>query len=243
MPCEIMVLSAHPDDAELAAGGVIKKITATGENVVLVDCTRGEMGTRGTAEKRAHEAEEAARILGVRTRAYLDMPDGAIEHTQENILRIVREIRAHRPRILLTTPPIERHPDHEAVHRLARAAAFTAGLQKTETLRDGVSQEPHRPTRIICFQQQYDLPRTPDFYVDITDTFEDKMSAIRAYVSQFHLGGTVKSTEPETFISRPEFIEELEARARYFGGRIGVRYAEAFYAVEPVGIKTLTDII
>ena len=128
MSCEILVLSAHPDDAELCCSGTVKKVTNDGKRVVFVDCTRGELGTRGTPELRAEEAAKAAEILGVDVRENLEMPDGSVMHTNENILKVVSAIRAHKPRLLLTTPPVERHPDHEAVHKLARAATFLAGL-------------------------------------------------------------------------------------------------------------------
>lgn len=238
-----MVLIAHPDDAELTCGGTIKQLTNDGHRVVFVECTRGELGTRGTPELREQEATDAARILGVDTRDRLDMPDGAIEHTQENILKVVSAIRAHRPRLLLTPPPIERHPDHEAVYRLARAAMFIAGLHKVITTRDGAEQTPHRPKKMLCFMQQYDFPRQPDVYVDISATFSAKMDAIKAFKSQFHLPDAYTTNEPQTFLSRPEFLEEVEARAIYFGSRIGVRYAEAFMGVEPIGLASLSDIV
>ncbi len=238
-----LVVSAHPDDAELACGGTIRALTNQGHNVVLVDCTRGELGTRGTPELRAQEAQRAADLLGVHHRECLNMTDGAIAHTQENILTIVSAIRAWRPHIVLIPPPVERHPDHVAVHRLCTAATFTAGLAKVVTYRDGVAQQPHRPKRTLCFQQQYDFPRLPDVYVDISSTFEAKMESIRAYTSQFHAPDTYTSDEPETFISRPAFLMELEARARYYGSRIGTDYAEGFLAVEPLAVASLADLL
>jgi N-acetylglucosamine malate deacetylase 1 len=241
--CEVLVLSAHPDDAELCCSGTVKKLTNAGKRVVFVDATRGELGTRGTPELRAQEAAEAAKILGVDVRENLEMPDGNVMHTQENILKVVGAIRAHRPRILVTTPPFERHPDHEAVHKLARAASFLAGLHKIETERDGKVQEPHRPARTLSFMQQFDLPRPPDLYVDITETYDDRVRSIKAFASQFHVPGEYAGSEPETLISRPAFLDELEARARHFGTRIGVKYAEAFFSIEPVGLKSLADLL
>ena len=235
----VLVLSAHPDDAELACSGTIRRLTLDGHNVVFVECTRGELGTRGTAELRLREAADAAAILGVTVRECLDMPDGAIMHTDENIMRVVSAIRAHRPHLMLIPPPFERHPDHEAVHRLARAAAFKAGLAKVVTVRNGIEQQPHRPHRMLCFMQQYDFPRNPDLYVDITDTFDAKMASIKAFSSQFYLPDLYESDEPTTFLSRPEFLHEIEARALYFGSRIGTRYAEAFLAVEPLAVASL----
>lgn len=243
MNADVVVLSAHPDDAELACSGTVKNLTNEGRTVAFVECTRGELGTRGTPELREQEARDAAAILGVTQRMNLDMPDGNVQHTQENILSVVRAIRAFRPTLLLIPPPIERHPDHEAVHRLARAAAFLSGLQKVITTHNGAMQAPHRPSRMLCFQQQYDFPREPSIYVDITETFDDKMRSIKAFTSQFYLPDLYTSDEPSTFISRPEFLSEIESRAAYFGSRIGVRYAEAFLAVEPLGVKSLSQLL
>lgn len=239
----VMVLSAHPDDVELACAGTVRNLTTEGHNVVLVECTRGELGTRGTPELRLLEAERAAAILGVGTRECLEMTDGAIMHTDENIMRVVESIRAHKPHLMLIPPPFERHPDHEAVHRLARAAAFKAGLAKVITHRQGVEQQPHRPHRMLCFLQQYDFPRNPDVYVDITASFQAKMDSIKAFSSQFYLPDLYESNEPSTFLTRPEFLLEIEARAVYFGSRIGAKYAEAFMAVEPLAVPSLSVLL
>ena len=243
MSAYALVISAHPDDAELACGGTIRNLTNEGLGVVFLDCTRGELGTRGTPERRAQEAQRAGEILGVQHRECLGMPDGAIEYTQENIRAVATVIRAWRPHIVLIPPPVERHPDHVAVHRLCTAATFVAGLSKVTTYRDGVEQQPHRPQRTLCFQQQYDFPRLPDLYVDISSTIQAKMDSIRAYTSQFHAPGDYTSDEPETFISRPAFLLELEARARYYGSRIGTEFAEGFLAVEPLGVGSLSALL
>lgn len=243
MMCEVLVISAHPDDAELTCSGTVKRLTSDGHRVVFVDCTAGELGTRGTPELRAQEAAEAARILGVEERECLGMTDGAVAHTQENILKIVEVIRAYRPRIILTTPPIERHPDHEAVHRLVRSATFISGLHKVHTTRHGAPQEPHRAQRTLCFMQQFDLPGGPDVYVDVSDVYDSRIASIKAFASQFHRPDVYQVDEPQTFLSRPAFLEELEARSLYFGSRIGVRYAEAFKAVEPLGVRSISDLL
>lgn len=241
MSMTVLVLSAHPDDAELACAGTVRKLANEGHHVVFVECTRGELGTRGTPELREREAQQAAEILGVSERECLEMPDGAIMHTDENILRVVSAIRAYRPHLMLIPPPFERHPDHEAVHRLARAAAFKSGLAKVITSRGGTEQQPWRPHRMLCFMQQYDFPKQhPDLYVDVTDVFDAKMASIRAFSSQFFLPDLYESDEPHTFISRPEFLQEIEARAMYFGSRIGARYAEGFMAVEPLAVDSLS---
>lgn len=239
----MMVLSAHPDDAELACSGTIKKFTNEGFSVALVECTRGELGTRGTPELREKEAQAASQILGVAHREGLDMRDGHITHTPENINKVVYAIRKYKPRLLLIPPPYERHPDHEAVHKLARAAAFLAGLQNVETFDNEVPQTPHRPHRMLCYMQQYDFPKQPDLYVDITDTYTAREASIKAFASQFHLPDLYNSNEPVTFISRPGYLDELEARSRYFGSRIGTTYAEAFLAVEPLAVDSLSKLL
>jgi len=237
---DVLVISAHPDDVELSCAGTVKKLTNEGKSVVFVECTRGELGSRGTPELRAEEARAAAAILGVTERENLGMPDGAVMHTNENVLRVVEAIRAYKPTIMLIPPPFERHPDHEAVHRLSRAAAFLSGLSKIVTTRNGELQEPHRASRMFCFEQQYDLPSKPDLYVDVTDTHEARMESIYAYSSQFHLPHLYTSSEPSTYISRPEFLEELIARSRHYGRLIGVHYAEAFMSIEPIGVDSLS---
>lgn len=237
---DVLVLSAHPDDAELGAGGTIAKLTNEGKHVVLVDCTAGELGTRGTPELRTAEANAAAKALGVTERVILSMPDGRIADTLENRLEVIRMYRAYTPTLVLTSPSYERHPDHEAVHKLARAAAFLAGLRHVTTEHNGAKQDPHRPKRILCYEHRYALPGGPDLYVDVTDTWNEKINSVKAYGSQFHVPETYNSNEPETFLSRPVFLTELESRARYYGTQLGVTYAEAFKAVEPIVVNSLS---
>jgi bacillithiol biosynthesis deacetylase BshB1 len=239
----VLVVCAHPDDVELSCAGTIKILTEEGHRVVFVECTRAELSTRGTPALRAQEAESAAQILGVHHRECLGLPDGAIDNVLDHVMPLVGSIRHWRPSLMLIPPPVERHPDHEAVHAISRRAAFLAGLARIETTRDGQPQDPWRPTRMLCYQQQYDFPRHADVYVDITATYEAKMASIRAFASQFHVPGAYAAEEPETFISRPGFIEEIEARARYFGGRIGTTYAEGFLAVEPLAVRSLADLL
>jgi bacillithiol biosynthesis deacetylase BshB1 len=239
----ILVVCAHPDDVELSCAGTVRILTNDGHRVVFIECTRAELSTRGTPQLRAVEAEAAAQILGVHDRECLGFPDGAIENTLERAMPLVGAIRHWRPDMMLIPPPVERHPDHEAVHAISRRAAFLAGLARIETSREGTPQSPWRPARMLCYQQQYDFPRHADVYVDITDVFHEKMASIRAFASQFHVPDAYASEEPQTFISRPGFIEEIEARARYFGGRIGTQYAEAFFAVEPLAVRSLADLL
>lgn len=234
---DVLAIGAHPDDVEMSAGGTIAKLVREGKRVAIVDCTRGEMGTRGTVEQRDEEARRAGEILGITLRENLCMSDGNIEQSAENVRKIIMAFRKYRPKIVITTPQSERHPDHEAVHRLCRTAYFQSGLMKVVTHDNGVEQNPHRPRQIFSYMQSDHFE--PQFYVDITDTNEIKIQSILAFESQVHVPGNT-TNEPETFISRPGFMEMLEVRARYFGEQIGVRYAEGFTSVKPIGIDSMS---
>lgn len=238
-----MVVSAHPDDAELGCGGVIIDLTSKGRNVVLVDCTRGELGTRGTPEIRAAEAQAANAVLGVETRVNLEMPDGAVEHTLANVHLMSEAIRRYRPQLLLIPPPIERHPDHGSVHTICTAANFLSGVTNVKLAHNDQELAVHRAHDVMCYQQQFDFPSLPSFYVDVTHTFDRKMEAILAYRSQFHTDDAEFAGQPLTMISRPDYLLELEARARYYGSRIGVTYAEAFLSVQPLGLSSMSVLL
>lgn len=240
---DALVIGAHPDDAELCCGGAIAKMTKQGKRVVLVDCTRGEMGTRGTPELREEEAKSAGDILKVEDRICLDMNDGYIDINKENLFKIIRIIRKYRPKIILTHPAFERHPDHEATNRLVRNALFKSGLKKIETEFDGVLQDVFRTRKIYSFMQSYQFERKPDFYIDISDVHDIKMRAIEAFSSQVYVPGNDTSDYPKTRLSSPEFMQELTARARYFGGLIGCEYAEAYLTVEPLALDSFSDLM
>lgn len=236
---DVLVIAAHPDDAELGLGGTLHKLAQDKRTTAIVDCTRGELGSRGTPAIREREAAEAARILGVHHRLNLGIEDGNIEISKENIRKVISAIRAFQPDILVFPAERDRHPDHENVHRLVRNAVFQSGLPKVETQLEGVTQEVYRPKRSLCFMQTYEF--IPTFYIDITASYEAKISAIQAYASQFYIESNSEfAQEPETFISRPAFRNFLDARAQYFGAKIGVQYAEAFYTLEPMGLDSLS---
>jgi bacillithiol biosynthesis deacetylase BshB1 len=239
----ILVISAHPDDAELACSGTVKKLTNEGHAVYFVDCTRGELGSRGTPETRAKEACDAAETLGVKERVILDMHDGSIEQTNENVTTLARYIRLFKPSVVLIPPPSERHPDHEAVHKLARSAVFMAGLSNVETVHNGSALPTHRTKAMYCYQLHYDFPRAADFYVDVSETYADRIAAIRAFATQFHVPNADAGNEPATFISTQHFFDQLDARCRYYGGRIGTAHAEAFLSVEPIGLTSLSQLL
>ncbi|MFA7626777.1 MAG: bacillithiol biosynthesis deacetylase BshB1 [Candidatus Kapaibacterium sp.] len=238
---DCMVIGAHPDDAELFCGGTIAKLSKENKSVVLVDLTKGEMGTRGTPEIREKEAENAAKVLGIQERVNLNLRDGFIRKDEESLYKLVSAIRHYRPKIILTHPWFERHPDHENAHLLVRDAIFKSGLLKFVTVHDGIEQEIFRTRRVYCYMQTYQFPKQADFYVDISDVHDVKIKAIQAFTSQVFVEGN-DNNEQQTRISSPEYMEELVARARYFGGLTGVKYAEAFLSVEPLALSSLSKL-
>jgi bacillithiol biosynthesis deacetylase BshB1 len=240
---DFLAIGAHPDDIELSCGGTIAKLTGEGKTVVIADLTGGELGTRGSGEIRAQESAEAARILGVKTRVNLGIPDGSVEVNDENVHKIIQVIRRYRPKAVIVNQEYERHPDHEAAHRLLRTAMFKSGLGKYESEYEGKTQEPYRTRKVYSYMQSYEFRNKNVFFVDISDTFETKMKAISAYVSQVYVPGQSDMNGPTTRLSRPEFIDELKSRAMYWGSLVGVRYAEAFCSIEPVVIRNISDLL
>lgn len=237
MKLDVLAIGAHPDDVEITCGGTLSKLVRQGKTVGIVDLTEGELGTRGTKETRAKEAAEAAGILGVHVRQNLKMTDGNIALTADNRLLLMSVIRELRPDVLLFPHWRERHPDHEHAHALCREAWFYAGLEKMETRVRGQLQEPFRPRCYYHFMQTYEF--NPSFVVDISDVFEQRMEAMLAFKSQFYDPG---STERETFLSNPGFIEMIRTRLEYYGDRIGVKYGEPFFSVNLVGVRSLFDL-
>lgn len=238
MAVDVLAIASHPDDLELACGGTIAKLVKQGFKVAMADATQGELGTRGTKEIRAKEAEQAAKTLGSTTRRNLQIPDGSVEVNQENLKKVITLIRELQPKILLIPHSIDRHPDHYHTHHLCKEAWFYSGLVKIETQVDGKLQTAFRPENYFEFMQWYEFQ--PSFIVDISDTWETKLEAIRAYSSQFH---DPNSKEPETRLSRPEFLELVEVRARNYGRKIGVKFAEPFFSYIPIGIKSVFDLV
>ena len=240
MKLDILVIAAHPDDAELGAGGTIFNATKQGKKVGILDLTRGELGTRGTPEIRAEEAEASRKVLGVAIRDNVGLPDGFLENSREYQMRILPFIRKYQPEIVLANAVSDRHPDHGKGAKLISDACFLSGLQAIESEdENGNVQQAWRPKTVYNFVQ--DRYIHPDFVVDISDSWEKKMEAIRAFKSQFH--GTQVGEEPQTPISTPEFIYFLEGRAREYGRSIGVAFGEAFTTERPVGVKGVFDII
>jgi bacillithiol biosynthesis deacetylase BshB1 len=238
MYVDVLAIGAHPDDIELSCGGTIAKLVSEGHKVAIADVTQGELGTRGNKEIRAKEAAEAAKILGVVTRRNLKIPDGDIELNRANLKKVITLIRELRPKILIIPHSVERHPDHVHAHRLCKEAWYYSGLRKIETTLDGENQKPHRPDNFFEFMQWFEF--TPSFIVDISGTYETKMKAIKAHASQFY---DPKSKDPETILSRPEFLERIKTDCEYYGKKIGVKFGEPFYAWTPLGVKTIFDFV
>lgn len=235
---DILAFGAHPDDVELSASGTILKHIQNGKKVAIVDLTEGELGSRGTVQTRYAEAAAAAKILGVESRVNLQMADGFFEHSQENLLKVVEQIRFFKPEIVLTNAFEDRHPDHGKGSKLVSDACFLAGLRRIKTDLNGIEQEAFRPKAVYHYIQDRYLK--PDFVVDVTDFVETKMKSIRAYSTQFY---DPNSKEPQTPISGEDFFEFLHGRMAQYGRQIGVRYAEGFNVERFVGVNDLFDLI
>jgi len=234
---DILVLSAHPDDAEISCGGTIAKHVSMGHKVGIVDLTRGELGTRGTVEIRAMEAREGARILGAHVRENLGLKDGFFQNDPEHQLSVIRVIRKYRPEIILGNAIHDRHIDHGRGAALAYDASFLSGLVKIETALDGVKQQPWRPKAVYHYIQSNFIE--PAFIVDISNFMEIKMLAIKAFKTQFYDPDT---QEPETYISKPGFLKMLEARATELGHAIGCQFGEGFTVRRYPGVNSLFDL-
>ena len=220
---EILAVGAHPDDVELGCGGTLSLLARRGRRVGILDLTRGEAGTRGTPETRAAEATESARILGALFRDGLDLGDGNLRTDRAAELEVLAVIRRRRPRLVFAPLPVDRHPDHVRAGRLVTDAAFYAGLRSLDT-----GLPPHRPQQVVYYPSTF--LAEPTFLVDVTEALEAKLSAVRAFRSQFF---DPASAEPATFISSPEFLDGVTARARAFGRLANVGAAEGFVSPRP----------
>jgi bacillithiol biosynthesis deacetylase BshB1 len=239
MKLDILVIAAHPDDAELGCGGTLAKHVSLGHKVGIVDLTRGELGTRGTPQLREEEAMEAAKIQGVSVRDNLGLKDGFFQNDPEHQLAVIRAIRKYRPEIILANAIYDRHIDHGKGASLAFDASFLSGLLKIETVDDqGNKQEPWRPKAFYHYIQSQFIE--PDFIVDISAFWETKIKAIKAFKSQFF---DASSQEPETYISKPGFLKMIEARAIEYGHAIGTQHGEGFTVRRYPGVNSLFDLM
>lgn len=238
MKLDILAFGAHPDDVELGCGGTLAKEISFGKKVGVVDLTRGELGTRGSAEIRDHESDAAAQILGLVVRENLNMRDGFFVNDEEHQLAVVRMIRKYRPGIVLCNAIDDRHIDHGKGSKLVSDACFLSGLRKIETQYDGKVQEAFRPKAVYHYIQWKNIE--PDFVVDISDFNSKRVEAILAYSSQFY---DPNSIEPETPIATKNFLESLNYRAQDLGRLIGVDYAEGFTAERYLAVNSLNDLV
>ncbi|HOJ33797.1 MAG TPA: bacillithiol biosynthesis deacetylase BshB1 [Candidatus Hydrogenedentes bacterium] len=230
MNADILVVGAHPDDIEIGIGGAVCKFCRAGYRVVLLDLTRGESGTRGSVEERAREAARAADILGVCVRENAGLPDGGLANIPEQRKVVAEYIRKYTPRIILAPMNQDRHPDHNAAHELVRDANHLAGVGGLE------SEYPRFRSKWVYYYRVYVDADTPHLVIDISNEFETKMEALRAYQSQFYNPNYVGQT---TYISTPEFWEAIRARAVLLGARIQAKYAEGIFVGEPVAVTLL----
>lgn len=238
MKLDILAIAAHPDDVELSCGGTVAKCIAEGKKVGIIDLTEGEMGTRGSRELRREEAEEACRIFGASVRENMKFRDAFFKNDEDHQLQLIKKIRQYRPDIVLTNAPDDRHSDHGRAALLVKDAFFLSGLAKIETSNDGIAQEAYRPRVLYHFIQSKILD--PDFVVDVSEHWDTKMKAIKAYKSQFF---DPNSKEPETFISSPGFMKMIEARGIEWGHAIGAQYGEGFITQRKVGVKNIFDLL
>jgi len=238
MKLDILAFAAHPDDIELACAGTIIKQVKNGSKVGIIDLTEGELGSRGSREIRKIEASNSSEILGTLVRKNLNLGDGFFEITEENLLKIIIEIRKHQPTIVLCNALKDRHPDHSRGGELVKRACFLAGLVKIETTHEGKSQEKWRPNQVFHYIQDEYID--PDFVIDISDEFEEKMKAILCFSSQFY---DKNSNEPETPISSQSFMDHIKGRAIQFGRNIGKTYGEGFTSGKSVSVGYLENIV
>lgn len=235
---DILAFGIHPDDVELSCSGTLLRHIDMGYKVGLCDLSRGELGTRGNAALRMIEAETARELMGAAFRINLDMADGFFSNDKTNMLKVISTLRKHRPEIVLANAISDRHPDHGRAAKLLSDACFYSGLIKIETTDDeGNAQLPWRPSAVYHYIQDRNLEA--DFVVDISEYIDKKMSLIRAFSSQFY---NPASDEPETPISKSDFLDFVKSKNKSYARDAGFEYAEAFNVSRNIGIKNLFDL-
>lgn len=238
MKLDILAFGVHPDDVELGCSGTILAALAEGKKVGVIDLTQGELGTRGNAQTRNQEAKAAAAILGIQVRENLFMADGFFQNDETHQRKLIEVIRKYQPEIILANAPEDRHPDHGRSAKLVSDAAFLSGLRKIETMHNGALQQAWRPAYVFHYIQDRFIQ--PSFVVDITAHMDKKIESILAYTTQFN---STDGNEPQTYISTPQFLETVKARAMMLGKRIGVGYAEGYITEKIIGLKSFDAII
>lgn len=241
MKLDLLAIGVHPDDVELGCSGTIINEIKKGKKAGVLDLTQGELGSRGTIETRYEEAAKAAKIMGVQVRENLKMHDGFFKNDEEHQRKLIVALRKYQPEIVITNALSDRHPDHGRAAKLTTDSCFLSGLRKVETNDEkGNNQDPWRPKYVFHYIQ--DRYREPDFIIDITDVFEQRMEAIKSYVTQFYNPDN-EDDGPQTYISTAAFLESVIARARVIGKKIGVDYGEGFNSEKSLGIKDLDSFI
>ncbi len=235
---DVLAFGVHPDDVELGCSGTILACIAEGKKVGIIDLTRGELGTRGTAEIRKVEATNAAKVLGVQVRENLEMADGFFQNDEKHQRKVIEVIRKYQPEIVLCNAPEDRHPDHGRSSKLVSDAAFLSGLRKVITEGEENTLDAWRPKYIFHYLQDRFLQ--PDFVIDISGFIDKKIESVLAYTTQFF---NPNLNEPQTYISSPDFLETVKARAMMLGKRIGVKFAEGYISEKMVGIKSFDAFI
>ncbi|NWG27504.1 MAG: bacillithiol biosynthesis deacetylase BshB1 [Ignavibacteriaceae bacterium] len=229
MNLDVLVFAAHPDDAELSMGGTIARFTSQGLKVGVVDLTKAELSTRGNIITRAKETVAASKVLNLKVRENLGIKDGGISLSHDSIKKVVQTIRKYKPSIVFAPYFNDRHPDHIDVSQLIKRSVFSSGLEKFKTSLSGKPQIAYRPKKIFYYMQTYLFQ--PSFIVDISEFFETKMKSCKAFKSQFHNPSLKRE---DTFISKPEFLDYVEARAKFYGFQIRKKYGEPFYCEENI---------
>lgn len=238
MKLDILAIGAHPDDVELSCAGTIAKEISRGKKVGILDLTRGELGTRGTAEIRDQEAAAAARVLGVEVRENLEFSDAFFTNNTSHQMEIIKMIRKYQPEIVLCNAVDDRHIDHGKAAKLISDACFLSGLRKIETIMNGESQNAWRPKHVFHYIQWKNLK--PDFVVDITGFLDKKIESVKAYRSQFY---SEDSKEPETPISSSNFLDSITYRAQDMGRLINTDHAEGYNVDRYVAVDSVFDLI
>lgn len=234
MKLDILAFGAHPDDVEISMGGTILKYTAQGKKTGIVDLTEGELGTRGNVETRYAEAEASSKFMGIESRVNLQMKDGFFQHNEENLMKIIEQIRRFKPEIVFANSITDRHPDHAKGAKLVAEAAYLSGLTKIKSSWLGVEQEAYRPRLTLHYIQDFFIE--PHIVFDVSSFMEQKIEAIKCYKTQFY---NPNSDEPDTPISGKDFFDFLRGRMKEFGRPIGAEYAEGFTSNKFIGITDL----
>jgi N-acetylglucosamine malate deacetylase 1 len=238
MKLDILAFGAHPDDVELSASGTLLIEKQQGKKTGIVDLTLGQLGTRGTVEIRKQEAAASAKVLALDVRENLEMEDGFFEYNETNIKKIITVLRKYQPEIVLCNAPDDRHPDHGKGSKIVADACFLSGLRKIETMNNNQVQQAWRPKQVFHYIQDRLLDY--DLVVDISSAMPKKLESIKCFATQFNSTDTI---EPQTYISKPSFLNGVSDRAAQLGKTIGVDYGEAFMSAKKIGVSSLFHLV